>query len=161
MTADNNQNGTDIDIRFMKIAIEEARKGISEGETPFGSCVAKDGKLVVAAHNIKYATVDITAHAEVTAIRKACKKIGSIDLSRHTLYSTNEPCILCFSAAYWAKIKRIVYGASVEDAITAGFRDPNLPNGTLKEITSASIEICGGVMEKECRELFQEWKGRR
>ena len=109
------------DGRWMRSAIEAAERGIAAGQTPFGASIVRDGRLVVAAHNVVWATTDITAHAEVNAIRLACRELGTIDLSGCDIFCTCEPCPMCFGAIHWARFDRLVYAASVADAANAGF----------------------------------------
>ncbi|MBL7057650.1 nucleoside deaminase, partial [Candidatus Woesearchaeota archaeon] len=97
------------DEDFMKLAIEEAKKGYR----PFGAIVVKDNKIIVRTHNT--ATSDPTAHAETNAIREACNILKTRDLSGCTLYASCEPCAMCFTAALWARISKIVFGAYAKD----------------------------------------------
>src|SRR5688572_18464025 len=104
------------DEQFMRLALAKARDGVEGGQSPFGACVVREGRVVACVHNVVWATTDITAHAEVHALRQACRELGTIDLSGSTIYSTCEPCPMCFSACHWARTTRIVYGASIADA---------------------------------------------
>ncbi len=142
---------------YMKMAIQKTKEGIKEGQTPFGACIVKDGKVISCEHNAVWGTIDSTAHAEVRAIREACKNLGTIDLSGSVLYSTTEPCPMCFSAIHWSRISKIVYGASIEDAQKAGFNELAISNEKLKEMGNTQVEIVGGVMAEENRMLFAEW----
>lgn len=90
---------------------------------PFGALVVRDGKVLAEGWNEVTSTLDPTAHAEVTAIRRACKAVGDFHLEGATLYTSCEPCPLCLSAAYWAHIKRIVYANTREEASAIGFDD--------------------------------------
>jgi tRNA(Arg) A34 adenosine deaminase TadA len=90
---------------------------------PFGALVVRDGKVLAEGWNEVTSTLDPTAHAEVTAIRRACKAVGDFHLEGATLYTSCEPCPLCLSAAYWAHIKRIVYANTREEAAAIGFDD--------------------------------------
>src|SRR5687768_18131568 len=101
--------------RYMRMAIDKCREGIASGQSPFGACIVKDGQVIALEHNVVWETTDITAHAEVTAIRAACRNIDDIDLTGSVIYSTTEPCPMCFSASHWARIGTIVYGASIAD----------------------------------------------
>src|SRR5512136_2942722 len=103
------------DEQLMQLAIEKAKEGIRDGQTPFAACIVKDSEVVSCAHNAVWKRVDATAHAEVNAIRLACKKLNSIDLNDCVMYSTTEPCPMCFSACHWARISKIVYGTSIGD----------------------------------------------
>lgn len=143
----------------MRMAIEKAREGIRAGQTPFGACiVSAKGDVIACDHNVVWATTDITAHGEVNTIRAACKALGSIDLSGSVIYSTTEPCPMCFSAIHWAKISRIVFGASIADARAAGFNELVIANTLMKDKGRSSVEVDGGCLREACRALFQEWK---
>lgn len=109
---------------FMQLAADEAAKNNQTNEGgPFGACIVKEGELVVSAHNLVLATNDPTAHAEVSAIRAACAKLGTHDLSGCTLYTSCYPCPMCLSATIWANIKVVYYGNLATDADAIGFRD--------------------------------------
>ncbi|MBD2040654.1 nucleoside deaminase [Microcoleus sp. FACHB-672] len=146
------------DEKFMKMAIEKAKEGLTKGPTPFGACIVKDGEVISCVHNIVWQSTDITAHAEINAIREACKKLNTIDLSGCVIYSTCEPCPMCFSACHWANISKIVYGTSIEDAQNAGFRELSISNQQMKQLGNSSIEIQGNFMKEENLEIFKEWK---
>lgn len=143
----------------MRTAIEAARRGIAHGQTPFGACVVgADGRgVVAAAHNVVWETTDVTAHAEVTAIRLACARLGAIELAGCTIYSTCEPCPMCFSACHWARVARVVYGASIEDARRAGFNELAISNEQMKRLGGSEVIIRGGVLRDETTALFDEW----
>ncbi|MFC2162219.1 nucleoside deaminase [Candidatus Altiarchaeota archaeon] len=146
------------DEEYMRLAIEKAAEGVRDGQAPFGACIERDGEVLALEHNNVWEETDITAHAEVTAIRKACTKIDGIDLTGATIYSTCEPCPMCFSAIHWAKIGKIVYGASIQDAKDAGFSELSLSNEDMVRKTGTEIDIVGGILKKECVLLFDEWK---
>lgn len=148
------------DIGFMRQAIDKTYEGIKNGQTPFGACVVKDGKVIACDHNEVWEDTDITEHAEVVAIRNACKKLGTVDLSGCTIYSTVEPCPMCFSAIYWARMSRIVYGLSIEDAMNAGFNELPIHDSFMKMLTRSPVEIVPGVLRDECMKTFVEWRNR-
>jgi len=145
------------DARFMSIAIEEARIGIQNGQTPFGACIVKDNEVISVASNSVWKDMDITAHAEINAIRQACKKLHSIELTGCTIYSTTEPCPMCFSACHWARISRIVFGSRIEDAKRFGFSEMPISNEKMKSMGDSRIEITGDVIRDICIELFEVW----
>jgi guanine deaminase len=149
------------DVDLMQHAIAKAFSGIKKGQTPFGACVAKGGEAVICEHNRVWMNTDITAHAEILALRKACNKLGTIDLSGCTIYTTCEPCPMCFSACHWAGISRIVFGAEIEDAKGHGFNELFIPSEVMKGYDEEMIEIKGGVLKEECVALFEEWALRR
>jgi len=146
-----------LDKKFMQCAIDKAYEGIKSGQTPFGACIVKNDKIISCEHNTVWETTDITAHAEVTAIRAACKKLKSIDLSGCTIYSTCEPCPMCFSAIHWAKIKKIIYGTEIKDAEKAGFNELKISNEQLKDLGKSNIEIVKNFMYEENLKLFNDW----
>lgn len=110
---------------FMDVAVEEAAEGVVKGEGgPFGACiVGPDGKIIARAHNMVLQHNDPTAHAEVTCIRKACARLGRFDLSDCVIYSSCEPCPMCYGAIHWAKLPECKYAATAADAAEAGFDD--------------------------------------
>ena len=146
-----------VDEKFMRLAINKAKQGIKQGQTPFGACISKDGEVISCVHNIVWESLDITAHAEISAIREACKKLSTVDLSGGVIYSTCEPCPMCFSACHWAKISKIIYGAQIEDAKKLGFSELTISNKEMKQLSDSPIEIVGNVLREENLELFKLW----
>lgn len=142
----------------MRAAIDIARQGMKCGQTPFGAALFEGDRLICATHNRVWDLTDITAHAEILAIREACAKLRTIDLSNLTLYSTCEPCPMCFSASHWARIRCIVYGAGIADAEKAGFNEISLSNEELIRFEKAPIELIPNILREECAALFDEWK---
>ncbi len=128
--------------KFMRIAIEKAKEGIANGQEPFGACVVKDGNIVSVAHNTALGDPDVTAHAEMNAIRMACKALNTIDLSGCEIYATFKPCRMCQEACERANISTIYYGAVPEDV---GI-DP----------LETSIQIEAGFLGDECLEMLQK-----
>ena len=108
---------------FMREAIELSVKNIDNDGGPFGAVVVKDGEVVARGVNRVTASIDPTAHAEVSAIREAAKKLGTFDLSGCEIYSSCEPCPMCLSAIYWAGIRKIYFANTREDAKRIGFDD--------------------------------------
>jgi tRNA(Arg) A34 adenosine deaminase TadA len=148
------------DEQFMRLALAKAREGVENGQSPFGACIVREERVVACVHNVVWATTDITAHAEVHAIREACRALGTIDLSGCTIYSTCEPCPMCFSACHWASIARIVYGASIADAASFGFNELPVPDVRLKELSGSPVEIVPDCLKEEALDLFRLWEGR-
>lgn len=110
--------------KFMKSAIKEAEKGITNGEGgPFGCVIVKEGKIIAKGHNEVLKRHDATCHGEIMAIRKASKKLKTFDLSGCELYTTGEPCPMCLGAILWAHIDKVYYGCDVEDTKEIGFDD--------------------------------------
>jgi tRNA(Arg) A34 adenosine deaminase TadA len=115
---------TDLHEQFMRRAIELAQQGVdSSAGGPFGCVVVKDGKIVAEGCNQVTSTMDPTAHAEVVAIRNACRALETFQLDDCEIYTSCEPCPMCLGAIYWARPARIFYAATREDAAAAGFDD--------------------------------------
>ena len=148
------------DEHWMRLAIETCRQGIEAGQSPFGAVIVKRDELVVAAHNVVWQNTDATAHAEVNAIRLACRKLGVIDLSGCGIYSTTEPCPMCFAACHWAKLDHIYFGTSIPDANAIGFSELFISNEQMKEIGRSPIQITPNLLRDEAAELFRLWKDR-
>lgn len=142
----------------MELAIKKAKEGIKKGQTPFASCIVRGKKVIACSHNLVWMNKDPTAHAEINAIRQACKKLKSIDLTGCTIYSTCEPCPMCFGAIHWSKISRIFYGARIRDSKIIGFDEMEVSNRELNKESGLKEKIIPDFMRKECLELFKEWK---
>lgn len=141
---------------LMRLAITQAKKALEEGEgMAFGAVIVKDGEVVSEAHNTVAADTDPTSHAEVNAIRMACKKLNTYELTGSTLYTTCEPCPMCFTAAWWANISKIVFGVSLED-VTNVSREIIVPNSFLNEKGGSTIHIESGFLKEECLELYKQ-----
>lgn len=108
---------------LMREAISLSDENIKDGGGPFGAVIAKEGKIIATGVNRVTANNDPTAHAEVSAIRNACDKLGTFDLSGCEIYSSCEPCPMCLGAIYWAHIDKIYYGNNKNDAKEIGFDD--------------------------------------
>lgn len=147
--------------QFMRLAIRKTLTGIRQGQTPFGACIVKGRKVIACVHNTVWRSTDITAHAEIHAIRIACKKLKTIDLSGCTIYSTCEPCPMCFSACHWAKISTIVFGARIRDARSSGFHELSISNRRMKSLGGSSVVVVEDVLRHEALNLFQIWAGQR
>ena len=117
----------------MKLAIRSVRQGIGRSEGgPFGAVIVRGGQAIAVAHNTVLKDRDATCHAEVNAIRIASRKLKRFDLSDCIIYSTTEPCPMCFSAIHWARIKKIVYGTTTADAARIGFNELRIADALLK-----------------------------
>lgn len=155
--ARNNPTVTDRD--WMLLAIERAREGIEHGQSPFGAVIVRGGEVVADAHNEVRLTSDPTAHAEITAIRAACRRLRTIDLSTCEIFTTCEPCPMCAAAIHWARLDRVVYGAAIADARAAGFNELTVPIGDLYAAGGSRVRLAR-VLESSCAALFDEWLAR-
>ncbi len=143
---------------FMGKAIAVSMEGIGKGNSPFGSCIVKNGKVVAVAHNTVLTKKDATNHAEMNAIRLACRKLRSHELEGCVIYSTTEPCPMCFAAIHWAKISAIVYGTAIADVKRLGFSELTVSDRRMKREGHSKVRIRGGFMRKECLDLLAAWK---
>ncbi len=146
------------DEKWMGLAIMQAVKADNEGEVPVGAILVKDGQLIAQAHNQPISTNDATAHAEIRLLRAAGKHQKNYRLIDTTIYVTLEPCAMCLGAMMHARIERMVYGASDPKTGVCGSR----VDLTTESFFNHEMEISGGVLEKECKELLQSFfKSRR
>lgn len=146
--------------KFIKEAYLEGVKGVqlSDGG-PFGAVIVDQyGNIISRGHNMVLKSHDPTNHAEVVAIREACLKIQSHDLTGYTIYSSCEPCPMCLSAIIWSNISTVYYGATRWDAAKAGFRDDAIYNYLNGE---NSILEKKEIFSDECRELLEHYKGEK
>jgi tRNA(Arg) A34 adenosine deaminase TadA len=143
---------------LMRLAIEKTREGIAARQSPFGAIIVKDGTVVAATHNTVWRDTDPTAHAEVNCLRRAALTLRSIDLKGCTMYSTCEPCPMCLAAIHWAKLDRVVFGATIDDAASAGFAELHVAAAKLAEMGRSPLKVEGGLLRAECAALFEEWK---
>ncbi len=141
------------DEKYMRMALEEARRAYQEGEIPVGAVVECGGRIIARAHNLTETLTDVTAHAEMQAITAAASSLGGKYLTDCTLYVTVEPCVMCAGALGWAQIKRVVYGAADEKR---GFR------AFAPHALHPKTELTEGVLAEECADLMRTFfKGRR
>lgn len=144
---------------FMRLAIEDCRAGFPGNEGgPFGACIVKEGRVIAVAHNTVMKDRDPTAHAEINAIRQASQTLGTYDLSGCEIYSTTEPCPMCFTAIHWARIGRIYIGTPIEEAAALGFNEMPVHNAQIKQIAGLSIDLVENVLVEECRRLLVDWQ---
>ena len=147
--------------KFMELAIKKAEEGVKKGNSPFGACIVKNGRVVAVAHNTVLVRKDATDHAEINAIHKACKKLRSYDLKGCTIYSTTEPCPMCFSAIHWARIDKIIFGTRIEDVKGLGFSELTISAEKMKKQGKSRVKVKGDYMREENLELLKFWKKRK
>lgn len=150
--------GSIIDQIFMQEAILEAVQAARDGEVPIGAVIVFNNQIIAKAHNLRETNGDPTAHAEILVLRKAAGLKHHWRLLETTLYTTLEPCPMCAGAMVMARVNRLVFGASDPKAGAAG----SLMNIVQDLRLNHRLEVTGGVMEKECRELLKDFfKNRR
>lgn len=147
-----------MDDFFMKRAIELARAGMKNNEGgPFGCVIVKDGVILAEGNNRVTTDNDPTAHAEITAIRRACETLDDFQLTGCDLYTSCEPCPMCLGAIYWARPERVFYACSRDDAADAGFDDEFI----YRELDISPIERRISMKQtgrEDALVLFDEWK---
>ncbi|MFV2066790.1 MAG: nucleoside deaminase [Pirellulales bacterium] len=145
---------------LMELAIEKCREGIEAGQTPFGCAIARGGDLLAVAHNTVLAATDITAHAEITALRIACRSAGDISLESAVVATTCEPCPMCMAALHWSRVEVVYYGATIADATSAGFNELSISAPELVRLGSSPVRLVPDLQTDACRALFDHWRAR-
>jgi tRNA(Arg) A34 adenosine deaminase TadA len=153
-----NQVSTGEAEALMRLAIDAARRGIQHGQSPFGCAISLDGAPIAVSHNRVFDSTDITAHAEITALREACSKARRIHLQGAIVASTCEPCPMCMSALHWARVDLVYCGATIEDATDVGFNELRVSAAELIRLGRSPVELVQGIMVEDCRALFKEWR---
>ena len=141
---------------FMKRAIELSIKSVNNGGGPFGSIIVKSDKIIAEGSNKVTSNNDPTAHGEIVAIREACKKLNNFSLNGCELYSTCEPCPMCLSAIYWARVDKIYYANTREDARKIDFDDSLIYTELQKNIDKRKIPMIQ-ILRNEALKAFELW----
>jgi len=141
---------------FMKRAIELSVESVNNGGGPFGSVIVKDNKIIAEGSNKVTSNNDPTAHGEIVAIRVACKKLNNFSLNGCELYSTCEPCPMCLSAIYWARIDKIYYANTRDDARKIDFDDSLIYTELQKNIDKRKIPMIQ-ILRNEALKAFELW----
>jgi guanine deaminase len=148
---------TDSKTRFMREAIALSLHSIRSGKGgPFGAVVVKDGQIVATGHNQVTSTQDPTAHAEVVAIRTACKTLNTFQLDGCELYTSCEPCPMCLGAIYWARLDRVYYANTTVDAADIGFDDHFIYDELDRPLSDRRLPMTQ-LLREEALTAFQEW----
>lgn len=144
------------DAKYMRMAIGIAEENVDNGGGPFGAVIVRQGEVVSTGANRVTANCDPTAHAEVSAIRAACQKLGTFKLDGCTVYSSCEPCPMCLSALYWAGVERICYGNTKADAKAINFDDSFIYDELELDYEQRSIR-CEHFLRDEALGAFRKW----
>ena len=142
--------------KFMARSIELSIKSVNSGTGPFGAVIVKDNKIISEGFNKVTSSNDPTSHAEISAIRNACKKLENFSLKGYVLYTTCEPCPMCLSAIYWARIKKIYYANTRSDAKKIDFSDALIYEELNKNISERKIPM-HQMMRDEALKAFELW----
>jgi tRNA(Arg) A34 adenosine deaminase TadA len=145
------------DDDFMRAAIALSHRVMAEGKGgPFGAVIVRDGEIIAEGYNQVTSGNDPTAHAEVSAIREACRKLGTFALTDCDIYTSCEPCPMCLSAIYWARLRRMVYANARQDAARIGFDDEFLYQEVAKAIDDRTLPTTR-LLADEAIEAFKAW----
>ena len=147
----------DHDLQFMQRAISLSRQNLLTGDGgPFGAVIVRDGEIIAEGRNLVVVGNDPTAHAEVVAIREACRLLGRFHLEDCDIYASCEPCPMCLGAIYWARLRRLFFAANREDAARAGFDDSVIYQQIPLPSAERSIPT-ERIMQDDAAEVFREW----
>ena len=141
------------DKEFMQLTVRKA----NEEKAPFAACIVKNNKVIVWDHSRVRQNNDPTSHGETETIRSACRKLRTPDLSGCILYTTCQPCPMCLAACYWARINRVVYGATLMDSKKEGWKEIDVSGKLAKKIVGNKVKLKGGIMRKECMMLLSKF----
>ncbi|MCW9048076.1 MAG: nucleoside deaminase [Gammaproteobacteria bacterium] len=150
----NHKNATD--LPFLQQAIDLAVSSAKQQGGPFGAVIVKNGKIIGQGHNQVTENCDPSAHAEIMAIREACKNLNNHQLDGCTIYSSCQPCPMCMSAIYWAHIPKLIFAATAHDAAKAGFDDQFIYDELAKPVSQRSISI-KHIEHDEANKSFEVW----
>lgn len=149
---------TPLQRTWMQLAIEESRQGMLDRQGgPFGAIVVKDGEVIARGHNQVTGSQDPTAHAEIVAIRQACQVLQRFQLTGCELYTSCEPCPMCFGAIYWARLDRVFYANTRGDAASIDFDDQVIYLELAKPESDRTIPFVH-VPDPQALAVFQDWR---
>ena len=149
---------TNTEQKFLERAVELSYEGMQSGKGgPFGCVIVKDEKIIGEGYNQVTATNDPTAHAEIVAIRNACKNLNTFQLSGCDIYASCEPCPMCLGAIYWARPKRVIYANTKKDAASINFDDQFIYDEIEKPDCERRIEFIHHPLQQAI-EVFQQWQ---
>ncbi len=126
--------------QLMRLAIDKVREGLAAGQSPFGCAVALGDRVLAVEHNLVRLTTDITAHAEINALRSACRAARDIHLEGAIVAATCEPCPMCMSALHWARVDAVYFGATIADATSAGFNELSIPAADIIRLGGSTVK---------------------
>ena len=148
-----------MNAKFMQVAIDEAKKGLQEsGQGPFGACIVKNDEVIAVGNNHVVAHNDPTSHAEIVTIRRACEKLKHFELKGCEIYSTSEPCPMCFGAIYWCRLDKMYYGCTRHEAAEIGFDDQLIYDELEKEIGKNVLSSGNSVFLRYMRKNMSQLK---
>ena len=144
--------------KYMRLAVVEARKNLKRMDGgPFGACVVKGNRIMAVARNTVLSNNDATNHAEINAIRQASKILNNYSLAGCIIYSTTEPCPMCFSAIHWAKLDAVYFGTVINDVKKLGFNELKISCKKMKSTGRSKVKVIPGFLAEECHKLLEDW----
>jgi len=148
------------DRDYLKLAIEQAKESVKQGGFPVGAIIVKDGEVVSKGVSLGSKLNDPTSHAETSAIRNACQELKTTDLTGATLYASLQPCLMCFSAANWTGIQRIVYACKrTDEMIQKDYYEGKIDLDEVNKENNRQIDLIHiSDFEKESLELIKQWE---
>ena len=148
------------DLKFLKVAVKQAKKSVEGGGFPAGAIVVKDDKIISKGISIGFKLKDPTSHAETSSIRKACKKLKTTDLSGCILYASLEPCLMCFQVSNWANISKIIFTCKkTKEMVNKKYYEGDNDIRKINKKNSHKIKIeYMPNYEKEMLEMIKEWE---
>jgi tRNA(Arg) A34 adenosine deaminase TadA len=152
-------NNINFNEQMMRKAIELSKQSIEKGGGPFGAIIVKDGEIIAEGHNMVTLNNDPTAHAEVSVIREAAKKLNSFSLEGCEIYTSCEPCPMCLAAIYWARIEKIYYANTKKDAAEIDFDDSFIYEQIELPYSERSIPVTQ-MLRNEAIEAFEIWRNK-
>lgn len=145
-------------IKYMKLAIDEAYRGVEEGGMPFGCClVNEDEGITILSHNESIKRHSPIEHAEIIALKEKVKKNCDRNEGDWTIYCTTKPCIMCLGAIYWSQVKNVVYGTNIECLNKVGIEDIEYDMDLMQK-SGLITDVQAGVLEDECQLLLEKWE---
>lgn len=145
--------------KFMQLALQAGHQGCARGKGgPFGACIVRKGKVLAVGYNSVLQSRIPTRHAEINVIDSASRHLKTYKLNGCEIYSTTEPCVMCFAAIHWAGIRAVYFGTAVSDVKKLGFNELTISNKILKRLGHSTVRIHSGFCRKECLELLNFWK---
>jgi guanine deaminase len=144
---------------FMNRALAEALAHLPDlAGGPFGACLVKGDEILAVTYNTVLKDRDPTSHAETNAIRLAASKLKTYDLSGCEIYTTTEPCPMCFAAIHWARLGRVIYGTTIQDVAHLGFNEMTIGSQQIQTLGKSPVAIYPAFLLAECRQLLEIWE---
>ncbi|MFA6249943.1 MAG: nucleoside deaminase [Candidatus Shapirobacteria bacterium] len=153
-------SSTNIDLKFLKQAVNQAKKSLKLGGFPAGTVLVKDGKVISLGVSLGFKLHDPTSHSDTSSIRIACQKLKTTNLTGATIYTTLQPCLMCFSVAGWANIKKIIYGCQkTSDLVQKGYYEGSADINKINDQNNQKIELMYiPDYESEILSIISEWE---